>query len=254
MVPKKIVTWAGIATSIGSFAISALNVTLPIGVLPKSDPAYQAIDKFYTMIQTKNCSNAWNLIHSARKKELDDKSFGEMEFCGSYGTTLTFRNMEIQRKDNKNDALPARMYRVSYDVSDEFPRNDLYDLQLKDYTDVIKQHSYDEDILTGIILHNLRLYYLIPDDVETKIKDLISNTPLWFTASPEFIAETKRLLQIKYKINLANQKSAPPYRRVERHYVHELTMMLDNGDQWKIRDGLAAPILVAPYVPRERIL
>lgn len=251
--PKKIATWAGIVTSVGSFAIAALNVKVPIGVLPESDPAYQAIKLFYTAIEGENCPQSWSLIHSARKKELKDKGFSEAEFCGSYATTLTYTKMQIQRQQSENDATSTRIYRVAYDVWDEFPRNDLHDLRLKDYADVTKLGSYDESKLTGIIMRNLRLYYVVPDDVEATIKELIANTPFWFTASPEFIAEIRRLLSIKYKIDLRTQKSPPPHRRVERHYVHSLTMMLDDG-QWKIRDGLAAPILVAPYVSRERIL
>jgi hypothetical protein len=250
---KKIAMWAGIATSVGSFAIASLNVKVPIGILPESDPAYLAIRTFYEAIQSKQCSNAWRLVHSARKKELKDKAFGEEEFCGSYKTTLTFENMDIQRQERKNDAIPTRIYRVAYDVWDEFPRNDLNDLRLKDYGDVVMSRSYDENKLTGIIMRNLRLYYVVPVEAEAKIKELIVNTPFWFTASPEFIAEIKRLLSVKYKIDLADQKSPPPHLRVERHYVHSLTMMLDDG-QWKIRDGLATPVLVAPYVPRERIL
>jgi hypothetical protein len=250
---KKIATWTAIATAVGSFAIAALNVKLPIGILPESDPAYQAIRTFYTAIQIKQCDSAWSLVHSARKKELKDKDFGEAQFCESYITTRTIENMDIQRQESKNAADLTRTYRVAYDVWDEFPRNDLNDLRLKDFGDVVKSHSYDEKKLTGIIMRNLRLYYVVPDDAEAKIKELIVNTPFWFTASPEFIAEIRRLLSVKYKIELANQKSPPPYRRVERHYVHSLTMMLDSG-QWKIRDGLAAPVLVAPYVPRERVL
>lgn len=252
-VPKQIATWAGIATSIGSFAIAALNVNLPIGVLPESDPAFQAIKTFYTAIQSKKCSDAWSLIHSARKMELKAKDFGEGEFCGSYGTTLTFENLDVQRQESKVDVIPARIYRIAYDVWDEFPRNDLGDLRLKDFGDVAKSGSYDEKKLMEIIMRNLRLYYVVPDDTEVKIRELIANTPFWFTASPEFITEIKRLLNIKYKIDLAPQKMPPPYRRVERHYVHNLTMMLDDG-QWKIRDGLAAPVLVAPYIPRDRVL
>jgi hypothetical protein len=251
--PKIIATWAGVATSVGSFAIAALNITLPIGILPESDPANQAINTFYTAIQSQHCSKAWSLVHSARKKELIDKAFGEVQFCDSYGSTLTYQNMEIQRQVSKTDSIPARIYRVAYDVWDEFPRNDLYDLRLKDYGDVVKSHSYDENKLTGVIMRNLRLYYVISDDAEEKIRELIAATPFWFTASPEFIAEIKRLLSVKYKIDLASQKTPPPLRRVERHYGHSLTMMLDDG-QWKIRDGLATPVLVAPYVPRDRVL
>jgi hypothetical protein len=113
---KTVATWTGIATSVGSFAIAALNVTLPIGVLQSSDPAYEAIRNFYAAIQTKQCSNAWALIHDARKTELKDKDFGEPEFCKSYGTTQTYSNLEIQRQDTKNEAVAARRYRVAYDV------------------------------------------------------------------------------------------------------------------------------------------
>lgn len=190
--PKKIATWAGIASSVGSFAIAALNVSLPIGILPETDPAYEAIKTYYTAIQGKPCSEAWTLIHSARIKELKDRDFGEEEFCRSYGTTLTFDHMEIQRLERKNDAMPTRIYHVAYDVWDELPRNDLYDLRLKDYADVVKARSYDESKLTGIIMHNLRLYYVVTDDAEAKVKELIANTPFWFTGSPEFIGEIKR--------------------------------------------------------------
>jgi hypothetical protein len=253
--PKKVATWAAIATSVGSFAIGALNVKIPIGILPESDPAYETIKNYFSAIQGKECSNAWGMIHAARKKELKDKNkdFDERQFCESYSTTLTYENLDIQRQNTKNDGVSTRIYRVAYDVWDELPRNDLYDLRLKDYRDVLQSKTYDENKLTSIILNNLRLYFVIPADFESKIADLIANTPFWSTASPEFIEEIKRLLNLKYKIDLEMQKTPPPYRRVERHYVHNLTMMLER-DTWRIRDGLAAPILVTPYVPRDRIL
>jgi hypothetical protein len=251
--PKRIAIWAGIATSVGSFAIAALNVSFPIGILPQSDPAYQAISTFYSAIQSKRCRDAWILIHSARKAELMERHFSEVEFCGAYETTRTYDNLNIERQDTKQERTAARSYRVSYDVTDEFPRNDLFDLRLKDFADVTKSGSYDEKKLIGIIVNNMRLYYVVPTEAEEKIKELIANTPFWFIATPEFIAEMKRLLSVKYRIELAAQTAAPPSRRVDRHFVHNLVMEMDSR-QWKIRDGLAAPVLVAPYVPRDRVL
>jgi hypothetical protein len=250
--PKTVAAWAGIATSVGSFAIALLNANLPIGVLPDSDPAAAAIRTFYAAIQSEQCKKAWTLIHAARKEELRKTSFGERQFCDAYETTLTYRNMTLIRQDNKKDGT-TRIYHVAYDVEDLFPRNDLYDLGTKSFSDVARAATLNEKSLMGTILSNLRLYYVVPGEAEPKIRDLVATTPFWFTASPEFIAETRRLLKTKHNIALADQKSTPPHRRVPRHYVHSMTLMLD-GKDWKIRDGLAAPVLVAPYLPRDKLL
>jgi hypothetical protein len=254
IVPKVIAAWAGIATSVGSFSLAILNFNFPIGILPESDPAYNAIKTFYNSIQARNCDAAWNLIHGARKKILaEEYNFGRDQFCEAYKTTQTYDGLEITREDKNSSGMSSRDYRVTYDVFDNLPRNNLYDLHLKDFSDVVRLGPWDEKHLLDEIIENLRLYFVVPEEDVPSIKDIIARTPFWYIADPEMISELQRLLNLKYHIVLKTVSTPPPFRRVPRHYVHRITMMLDEG-QWKIRDGLAQPVLVAPIVPRDKIL
>jgi hypothetical protein len=177
--PKIIATWAGVCTSVGSFALSIVNFNFPIGILPEQDRAAEAIKQYYEAVQDRRCDDAWNLIHSARKKILaDDRNFARDQFCEAYETTQTYQNLELVREDKKN-LMTSRLYRVAYDVEDVLVRNNLYDLQLKDFADVMGSGPWNEAYLTNAILDNLRLYYIVPDEIVPQVKGLIARVPFW---------------------------------------------------------------------------
>lgn len=256
-IPRAIATWAGICTSVGSFAIAMVNFNFPIGVLPESDPAFQAIRTFYEDIQNENCDGAWKLIHSARKAILArEYGFGRDQFCDAYVTTQIYHNLAIRREDDKGDLISSRLYRVAYDVDDDLPRNNIYDFALKDYADVMSTTKLQDDYSLVSIIENIRLYFDVPEDDVQIIDDVIGRMPFWSVSAPEMVTEVVRLLKLKYKIALTRKKTAPPTRTIERHFVHSITMEEDEQDKdhWKIRDGLAKPLLVAPYLPRDKLL
>src|SRR5690349_19530680 len=67
---KTITGWLAGITTVGTFCIAALNVKVPIGILPEADPAFKAIETYYQLIQERQCEKAWELIHPARQEYL----------------------------------------------------------------------------------------------------------------------------------------------------------------------------------------
>ncbi len=174
-IPRTIATWAGICTSVGSLSLSILNFNFPIGILPETDPARDAIRSFYDSIQARDCDNAWQLIHTARKKILEAEfRFGRDQFCDAYRSTQIYEGLEITREASKTDLVSSRTYRVTYDVFDSLPRNNIYELYLKDFSDVIHSNLWNERDFFDEIIANMHLYFIVPDEDVPEIKEIIS--------------------------------------------------------------------------------
>ena len=160
---ESIATWLGGITAVGTFCIGALNVTAPIGILPEADPALNAIKTFYSLIQGRECEEAWKLIHPARKDilEKEGRGFGVVQFCNAYRTTNTYENLQITKSKDTAGIPGSRIYRVSYDVTDEFPNNRFFsDVRLKT-VDALKTENVNEtEIIEGVI-ENIRRYYVM---------------------------------------------------------------------------------------------
>ena len=253
---KTIAAWLGGITAVGTFCITALNVKVPIGILPEADPALKAIETYYSLIQERQCEKAWTMIHPARQDFLkkEYRGFGEREFCAAYRTTKTYENLQITRKQDVAGVGGSRIYRVSYDVRDEFPDNRyFFEVGSKNLGEALRTESVNEKEVFDAVVANMRRYYVVPDDALPQLHEVLNNMPVRFVFAPELITEVTRLMKLNYGIDFKENKVRPSKQEVKRHYVHDLVMQ-EYGGSWKIRDGLAFPELVAPYVPMKKPL
>lgn len=253
---KSIAAWLGGVTAVGTFCIAALSVKAPIGILPKGDPALSAINTYYGLIQGRQCEQAWAMIHPARQDTLvkEFRGFGVKEFCTAYRTTKTYEILQITRLQDVGGVEGSRIYRVSYDVRDEFPNNRyFFEVRSKTVGDVLDTQSVNEkEIFEGVVA-NMRRYYDVPDNALPQLREILKNMPVGFIFAPELISEVTRLMKLNHKVEFKEKEARPSRQEVKRHYVHNLVMSEDQG-AWKIRDGLSFPELVAPYVPMEKPL
>jgi len=253
---KTIAAWLGGITAVGAFCVGALNLKAPIGVLPDSDPAVSAIKKFYSLIQDRKCERAWGLIHPARQDTLakEYRGFGVKQFCTTYRTTKTYENLQITKKQDVEGVGGNRIYRVSYDVMDEFPNNRyFFEVRSKTVGDALRTESVNEKEIFDGVVANLRRYYDVPDDALPQLRQVVNNLPVWFVFAPELLSEITRLMRLNYGIEFKEKEARPSRQEIKRHYVRSLVMM-DDGGTWKIRDGLSFPELVVPYVRMEKPL
>jgi hypothetical protein len=124
---------------------------------------------FYSFIQDANCNGAWDLIHSARKRILlRDFSFGH-----------------------------------DHDVEDDLPRNNICDLELKDFADVVRSEKWDDKYLLASILENIRLYYEVPEEHVALLNEMISKLQFWYISDPEMI--TAPIGKLKFTAATANE-------------------------------------------------
>lgn len=253
---KLIAQWLAGVTAVGTFCITALNVKAPIGILPEGDPALKAIITYYGLIQGRRCEEAWRMIHPARQDTLakEFRGFGGKEFCAAYRTTKTYENLQITRQQDIVGIEGSKVYRVSYDVKDEFPNNRyFFEVRTKTVGDVLRTESVNEKEVFKAVVTNMRRYYDVPNDVLPQLHEIVNNMPVGFIFAPELISEVTRLIKLNYGVELKEKEARPSRQEVKRHYVHNLVMSEDQGI-WKIRDGLSFPDLVAPYVRMEKPL
>jgi hypothetical protein len=246
---KTIAAWFGGITAVGSLCVSALSVKLPIGVLPEGDPAVAAIQSYFAAIQARDCAMAWDLVHAARKDTLakEFRGFGQEQFCKAYQTTRTYENLQILRRQDTAGVGGARVYRVAYDVKDEFPNNRFFfELRSKTVAEALRKENVNEREVFERVTANLRRYYDVPDADLPRLREVIGNMPVVFIFAPELITETTRLLRLNYGIEWKEKAARPSRQEVNRHFVHSL-VMLEEGSRWKIRDGLSYPELAVPY-------
>lgn len=247
---KTMAAWFGGITAVGSLCVSVLNVKVPIGVLPEGDPAVAAIESYFAAIQARDCKAAWDLVHAARKDTLakDFRGFGLEQFCKAYQTTRTYENMQILRRQDVSGVGGARLYRVAYDVKDEFPNNRFFfEVRSKTVAEALRSENVNEREVFERVTANLRRYYEVPDGDLPRLRQVIGNMPVVFIFAPELITETTRLLKLNYGIEWKEKAARPSRQQVDRHFVHSL-VMLEEAGRWKIRDGLSYPELVVPYV------
>jgi len=169
-----------------------------------------------------------------------------------HSTTKTYENPQITRQQDIAGIEGSRVYRVSYDVKDEFPDNRyFFDVRTKRVGDALRTESVNEKEVFEAIVTNMRRYYDVPNDALPRLHEIVNNMPVGFIFAPELISEVTRLMKLNYGVEFKEQMAHPSRQEVKRHYVHNLVMSEDHG-VWKIRDGLSFPDLVAPYVRTEK--
>lgn len=240
---------AGVITSIGTLLVSLVNLSKPLGVVEQPDEAKQTIERFYTAIEKGNLDSAYELIHRARIEKIRETNptWGKEDFRKTYATTGIYRHKEINRATGYGDDS-ARIYNVSFDVSDELPLNRLYELRQALVKDVVSKVLINEDSLIALILENLNEFYDVPQSADQTIRQYVRNRKFESLIDPEFLSEIQRNFAQQYHIDLKPRTNRPSTKTIWRHFRQKLQMAQEDGS-WKIRDGLAKPEAVANYSP-----
>jgi hypothetical protein len=235
-------------TSLGTLMVSVLNVSTPLGATPEPDKAKQTIEQFYDAISDRNFDSAFRLIHRARLEEIRKviPTFDRDKFAQTYDTTREYRNRFIALTAPSDDAA-GRVYIVSFDVSDEVPRNRLYESRQTLVKDLAAQRILNFDVLMGFVFSNLRQYYEVPGSTEAIIKDYVANRQFESLLDPLFLSEIRRNLSVDYHVDLAPRVVRPSTVMVWRHFLQNLHLLKEDGT-WKIRQGLAQPKAAAIYL------
>jgi hypothetical protein len=236
-------------TSLGTFIIALLNLSVPIGVIPPPDKAEQTIHEFYRAIQDRNFDTAYVLVHPARLDEIRKTRphFDRGQFSETYATTRNYRNRSVCLLSSGEDKT-GRLYAVTFDVSDEVPRNRLYELQQDLVKDISARGFLNLESLLSFIMENLREYYEVPRSAEPVIRDFIVNRQFSTLIDPVLLSEIRRSLSHDYQIEIKERQIKPSTSVVWRHFSQRLVLSRET-ENWKIRQGLADPRAVANYPP-----
>jgi hypothetical protein len=234
-------------TSVGALVVSVLNASTPIGPSPTPDEAKRAVEEFYDALQDRNFDIAYRLIHRARIDEIRETipNFDRNMFAATYATTREYRNILIEPLKAPHDTT-GRMYATSFDVSDEVPRNRLYESRQALVKDLGTQGLVNPNYLVSSVIRNLREFYDVPTTAEPAIRDYVLNRQFESILDPIFLSEIIRNLSVDHHLLMRAHVPAPSSVIVWRHFLEDIRMQTEEGN-WKIRGGLAVPRAIANY-------
>jgi hypothetical protein len=166
-----VVKLIGAVTSLGALMVSALNVSTPIGIAPVPDPAKENIEKFYSAIEDGNFDTAFRLIHPARLDEIRavNPNFNRDQFKELYWSTREYKNRFVSRIHSLFETN-SRVYSVSFDVSDEIPRNRLYESRQALVKDFAQMGILNIEPLLSFVMNNLKESYDLPPNSERSLE------------------------------------------------------------------------------------
>jgi hypothetical protein len=244
----QLVKISGIITSVGALLLSIVNVTKPIGIAAPPDEAKEVITRFYDAIQDLNFDTAFRLIHPARLDEIHERrpSFGRDTLKELYSSTREYRNKLITLASAKDPS--ARVYHVSFDVSDEVPRNRLFESRQALVRDFVEWNIINENALVAAVLKNLKEFYQVPDGAEPAIRQFILSRQFESVLDPLFLLELRRNLNEQVHMDFRPQGENPSSMVIWRHFLADIEVLKDENN-WKIRQGLGEPMAVANYLP-----
>jgi hypothetical protein len=229
--------------------ISALNVSTPIGVAPVPDQAKENIEKFYSAIEDGNFDTAFRLIHPARLDEIRavKPNFSRDQFKELYASTREYKNRFVSRLHSLFET-DSRVYSVSFDVSDEVPRNRLYESRQALVKDVAQTGILNIEPLLSSVINNLKESYDLPPNIEPVVRDDVLSRQFESVFDPLFLSEIRRNLSEEYQVRMTLRRTRPSTMLVWRHFLQNIEMLKDD-QSWKVRQGIAQPRAVANYLP-----
>ena len=245
-ISKLIATYVSAITSIGTLAVSAIGVLTPISLLPR-DEAQAVVEQFYAAVDAKRFDEAWRLIHSARKEELNkDGRFDARRLADLYEDS-SHENMQIAQQPS--GGLKGRAYRVTFDVENRFRQNSFYALRWAPLEEAFGRGLLDEGRTIALVMEDLGRYFELPEGLRPQLRATIATKNLEFLFAPEFVDEAVSYLRREAGIDLRLRAQQSSMSVTRRHFILNLRLAPDDG-RWRIRTGLATPELVAPYRPR----
>ena len=228
--------------------VATLNMSTPIGIVQTPGEGKRTIEHFYDAVQDRDFDTASRLIHPARLDEVRKTipTFGRDQSAETYATTREYKNRAITRLTADGDA-PARLYEASFDVSDEVPRNRLYESRQGLVKDWGARGLINSESLMTFIMDNLMEFYDVPASAESVVREYIRNRQFGSILDPLFLSEIRRNLIVDAHLELAVRPVQPTTILVWRQFLQNLQLVQDGGE-WKIRQGLARPRAVTNYL------
>jgi hypothetical protein len=223
--------------------VGALNalVNLFMGLsgakVTPADDGREAIRSFYEHIQEGDFERAWGLIHSGRKKELANKGMRDADdLAKAYETVQDYRNIQVVF--DVAESSTSRLYEVSFDLRDRFPRSTLFQYLNEPLRKALEDGLMDRNKAFALIVNDLRLNYELPDSAVVQVEQYIGNAQLSEAMGPRILSDFARYAKLRRTFR-------GPEVGVWTHYIQHLK--LQNDDGWKIRSGLFPSVLEASY-------
>jgi hypothetical protein len=230
---KSVTVITGVLAATGTLWVKATgaHVTPP-------DEARETINAFYHHVEGKDFSQAYDLIHSARKDEMKLQKRDYNGFKDAYASTRDYRNLQITF-DKAEEETSSRWFLVAYDVKDAFPLNTLREESWLSSSVLINAGLIDQQKLSEILLADIRRDYVLPEDSNPKVMEYVRRAPLHFLFEPSFVTDVADFLRLSSKQGSGKDSWS--------HHIEHLRLQRQDG--WKIREGLHPPLFLAQYPP-----
>jgi hypothetical protein len=219
--------------------VTALNNTLK-----QIDPAKYELQQHFIFLQQKNFKAAYDDISDARKAEtrrnLPPGVDEYAAYAAAFDNTEAYKNLtfELVREESESE----RIYRVTNDVMDHVPHNELFESGAK----VIASFngSVDKDGIIGIAVDNLKEYYVVPESAIPAIQEYIRTRTIVDILDPTFVGEMVIALRNLKDIELQQLQTHPSYVNIWRYLRYDNVVMIKQNDgKWRIRSGLSNPVV-----------
>jgi hypothetical protein len=202
-----------------------------IRVLTCSDPACNTLRSYFSLLQRRDFKSAIAILSDSWKQQQKSK-FGQdyyNTFPSLFDTTVSYRDFVFLLRA---DLGQVKAYAVSYDVTDDVPKNTLYGTRKQVFSTLTG--SYDRGELVKLIIDNLGDYYAVPADRAADIARHINDRITIDEAiDPFFISELVIDMRRNKVADLKSNSEVHPQNLIERHFVHRVSMIQEH-DVWKI--------------------
>jgi hypothetical protein len=202
-----------------------------IRVLTCSDPACNTLRSYFSFLQRKDFKSAIAILSDSWKQQQKSKLGQDYydKFPSLFDTTVSFRDFVFLLR---NDFGQVKAYAVSYDVTDDVPKNTLYETRKQVFSSLTG--SYDRSELVKLIIDNLGDYYAVPADKTADIAKFINDRITIDQAiDPFFISELVIDMRRNKVADLKSNSEVHSQNLIERHFVHRVSMIQEH-DVWKI--------------------
>lgn len=202
-----------------------------IRVLTCSDPACNTLRSYFSLLQRRDFKSAIAILSDSWKQQQKSK-FGQDyydTFPSLFDTTVSYRDFIFLLRA---DLGQVKAYAVSYDVTDDVPKNTLYETRKQVFSTLTG--SYDRGELVKLIIDNLGDYYAVPADRAADIARYINDRiKIDEAIDPFFISELVIDMRRNKVADLKSNSEVHPQNLIERHFVHRVSMIQEH-DVWKI--------------------
>ena len=229
---KVLTTVAGILTAAGTLVLKGSGAKVTT-----LDESRNVVVAFYDDVQRKEFSQAYDLIHDARKQEMKGQGRGYDDFRQAYASTRDYRNIQIDF--DQAESPTSRLYWVSFDVKDSFPESRLMEESWLPSGRMMDAGLINESKLLETVMADLGQSYEVPPTSAPQVRDYVRKAPLHYVLEPSFVEDVGDALHLNRRpVNGSESWS---------HHIEHVKLQTDNG--WKIRGGLYPDVFAATYPP-----